>query len=121
MPQIRPLLFIGLTVAAFALCLPACGPKANVQPSGPVTITYWEKWTGFEGAAIKTVVDGYNQSQTHVHVNLVIVSQIEKKLLVATAGGDPPDLSGLYSRNVQVYAQMDALQSLDSGLTEHHI
>ncbi len=93
----------------------ACHP--NPSPSdGPVTIQYWEKWTGFEGEAIRAVVERYNARQKRVHVKLLITSEIEKKLLVATAGGDPPDISGLYSRNVAVYAERGALTSLDEML-----
>jgi ABC-type glycerol-3-phosphate transport system substrate-binding protein len=92
-----------------------------VSPSGPVTITYWEKWNGFEGEAIRKVVEDFNHRQDRIRVALVTVSEIEYKLLVATAGGDPPDISGLYSRNVQVYADKGALLPLDEGMAEHRV
>jgi multiple sugar transport system substrate-binding protein len=107
---------------AAGLLMRVCVPDAPpVRARGPVTIVYWEKWTNFEGDAVKKVVDGFNRSQDRIHVRLVTVSSIEKKLLVATAGGDPPDISGLYSRNVQVYADKGALQSLDGGMARYHI
>jgi ABC-type glycerol-3-phosphate transport system substrate-binding protein len=89
--------------------------------SGPVTLTYWEKWNGFEGDAVRRVVEDYNNSQNRIFVKLVTVSSIEKKLLVATAGGDPPDISGLYSRNVQVYAEKGALTPLDGWFGKYAI
>lgn len=112
----RAALFLPLMAAL----LPAAGCKDGKKASsGPVTITYWEKWTGFEGEAIRAVVDAFNARQAGVHVRLMTVSEIQKKLLVATAGGDPPDLSGLYSRNVQVYADRGALAPLDEGIAQH--
>lgn len=91
------------------------------EKSGPVTITYWEKWTGFEGDAIRAVVDAFNASQNDVHVRLMTVSEIQKKLLVAIAGGDPPDISGLYSRNVYTYADRGALSPLENYFQEYRI
>jgi len=99
----------------------SCGPALTGSAPGPVTLTYWEKWNGFEGAAVQAMVDRYNQKQSKVFVKVVTVSEIEKKLLVATAGGDPPDLSGLYSRNVAVYAERGALENLDRGLADRGV
>lgn len=122
-PRWGPALLALLLLAVGALtrlCLPEKSSPPATAP-GPVTITYWEKWTGFEGDAIQKVVEDYNKSQNRIFVELVTVSSIEKKLLVATAGGDPPDLSGLYSRNVQVYAEKGALEPLDEGMMAHGI
>ncbi|HVZ79864.1 MAG TPA: ABC transporter substrate-binding protein [bacterium] len=112
----------GWALAAL-LALPiACAPGNPKAPaSGPVTITYWEKWNGFEGDAIQAVVDSFNTKQDRIHVDLMTVSEIEKKLLIAAAGGDPPDISGLYSRNVQVYAEKGALEPLDGDMAGHGI
>ncbi len=86
-----------------------------------MTITYWEKWTGFEGEAVRALVDRYNARQSRVFVKMLTTSEIEKKLLVAIAGGDPPDVSGLYSRNVAVYAEKGALSPLDEALLERGV
>src|ERR1051325_10052943 len=75
---------------------------------GPVHITYWEKWTGFEGDAMRAVVDAYNASQKRIHVDLLTVSGIENKTLMAIAGDDPPDVAGLYGPNVAQYADDNA-------------
>jgi ABC-type glycerol-3-phosphate transport system substrate-binding protein len=98
--------------------LPACRPSTVPSGDGPVTINYWEKWTGFEGEAVQAVADAFNRRQDKVFVKVLTVSEIEKKLLVSIAGGDPPDLSGLYSRNVPVYAALGALAPLDDMMKE---
>lgn len=85
-------------------------------PDGRVHIAYWEKWTGFEGEAMRAVVDAYNASQSRVFVDLLTVSQVDQKMLLAAAGGNPPDVAGLWSNNTHVYADMNAILPLDDYL-----
>lgn len=82
------------------------------QP-GPVHITYWEKWTGFEADAMRDVVNYFNRSQNKIYVELLMVSGIENKTLMAAAGGNPPDVAGLYGPNVAQYADDHAVIPLD--------
>lgn len=83
------------------------------RQTGPVQVTYWEKWTGFEGDAMRATVDAFNRSQHRVHVNLLTISGIEDKTLLAVAGGNPPDVAGLYGPNVAQYADDRAIIPLD--------
>ncbi len=94
-------------------------------PSTPVTtkdgktvVSYWEKWSGFEGDAIRHAVDAFNRKHDSVHVDLVLQGDIVEKVRIATAGGDPPDLAGLYSFDVPVFASQNALMPLDDMLEE---
>src|SRR5436190_23553304 len=92
---------------------------ASPQPAdNRVHITYWEKWTGFEGDAIRAVVDEFNRSQDHIKVELLTISAIQNKLLLATAGGAPPDVSGIWSYLVPQYADAHALTRLDDYCRE---
>src|SRR5262245_58286596 len=70
-------------------------PPAN----GRVHIQYWEKWTSFEGDAMRDVVNAFNRSQNRVFVHMLTISQVDQKMLLATAGGNPPDVAGLWSYN----------------------
>ena len=88
---------------------------------GPVEITYWEKWTSFEGDAIRAVVDEFNRTQSHIHVNLLTISNIENKTLLAVAGGNPPDVAGLYGPNVAQYAEARAIEPLDDYCAKNGI
>jgi ABC-type sugar transport system permease subunit/ABC-type glycerol-3-phosphate transport system substrate-binding protein len=80
---------------------------------GRVHVVYWEKWTGFEKDAIRSVVDDFNRSQDRIFVDLVSVSVIRQKTLLATAGGNPPDLAGLPNDSVVEFAEKNALTPLD--------
>jgi ABC-type glycerol-3-phosphate transport system substrate-binding protein len=77
-------------------------------------ITYWEKWSGFEGQAIQDAVDHFNKTNKKgIYVELVVQGDIQEKIKIATAGGDPPDIAGLYNVDVPVFASQNALLPLD--------
>jgi multiple sugar transport system substrate-binding protein len=108
----------GFALPIMALCIVAAVAYSEAitrrpQPRGPVHITYWEKWTEFEGDAMRDVVNAFNASQNRVHVDLLTVSSIEQKTLLAIAGGNPPDVAGLYGPNVAQYADDNAIIPLD--------
>jgi len=94
--------------------LAACGCRPTTPPAGPVHVTYWEKWTGFEGEAMRATVKAFNASQDRIQVQLLTTSQVDRKMLMATAGGIPPDVAGLWSTNVIPYADKNALLPLDA-------
>jgi len=109
--------------------LTGCGkPQDN---TGPRYIRYWEKWTGFEGEAASAMVDAFNEKEREkaaqnpgyrpIEVSHVTTSKIEEKLLVAIAGGDPPDVAGLYSFMLCSYAQKGALTDLTDLLAGEDI
>ncbi|MBC8039713.1 MAG: extracellular solute-binding protein, partial [Opitutaceae bacterium] len=101
-----------LTCALLVLCASGCRPAAQ-QPKPRIQLSYWEKWTGFEAAAMQATVDAFNASQDRIQVNFVSTTQVDRKLLVATAGGDPPDLAGIWLATVASFADRDALMPLD--------
>ena len=110
---LTPGLLARLLVAALALALLlGCGQRED-NGAGPVVINYWEKWEGFEKEAMQEIVDAYNASQDKVFVNYLSTSQIDQKLLLATAGGNPPDVAGLWTWRLYTYAEMGALEPLD--------
>ncbi|MES1178603.1 MAG: ABC transporter substrate-binding protein [Myxococcales bacterium] len=106
--------------------LAGCSVTANKQ--APRHITYWEKWTGFEGEAMDAVIDDFNAKEVAkakadsnyapIEVEKVTISDVEQKLLIAIAGGNPPDLAGNYSFYVAAYADNGALTDLSPMLKE---
>lgn len=107
-----------LAFPAFCLVLAAvltgCGGLPDDRTDdGRVIVSYWEKWTGFEGDAMQAVVDDFNASQDKIFVQRLPVSTIDRKMMMATAGGNPPDIAGLWSWAVPMYAQKNALTPLD--------
>jgi ABC-type glycerol-3-phosphate transport system substrate-binding protein len=99
-------LVLGTFFASEALTRP---PKLDDK----IHVTYWEKWTNFEFDAMKHVVDEFNKSQNRIQVDILSVSQIENKTLMAISGRIPPDLAGLYGQNLTQYVDNNAVLPLD--------
>jgi ABC-type glycerol-3-phosphate transport system substrate-binding protein len=115
---LRSLAVVG-TVAALGGVFVYSEMLAHQQPPpGPVHVTYWEKWTGFEFDAMKAVVDDFNASQNKIFVDILSTSNIQAKTLLATSAGVPPDIAGLASGDVAQYADDHAATLLDDYVKE---
>jgi ABC-type glycerol-3-phosphate transport system substrate-binding protein len=111
-----------LALACCALALVACSDSQSQSSKGVRHLVYWEKWTDFEGEAMARVVEGFNAkeraraksepSYRPIEVEVVTISSIEQKLLIASAGGNPPDVAGIYSFMTSSYADKGALTDL---------
>ncbi|MCB2156840.1 ABC transporter substrate-binding protein [bacterium] len=111
-------LLAGLVLVAAMTGLTSCvREKPDRTEDGRVIVEYWEKWEDFEKDAMRAVVDKYNASQDKVFVKFLSTGQIEQKLLLATSGGNPPDVAGFWAWRLYTYADMGALEPLD-GLIE---
>jgi multiple sugar transport system substrate-binding protein len=92
---------------------------------GRITVIYWEKWTGAEGREMRKVVDAFNRSQNHVFVHYLSISGVDTKTLLSTAGGDPPDVAGIWQEQIPQFADAGALTNLtdfaaNSGLVPNY-
>jgi ABC-type glycerol-3-phosphate transport system substrate-binding protein len=111
-------------LAAGLVALIGSERAANRQASSSrIVVTYWEKWTGDEMQAMRRVVDAFNSSQNRIEVRYLSISGIAEKTLLATSGGNPPDVAGLWSDQVVQFADAGALTPLDdlaakSGLSK---
>src|SRR3954468_11215466 len=85
-------------IALWILLLPALVWlfRADAAPAdGKVHIRYWEKWTGFEEEAMRKTVNAFNAKPgNRIFVEYLPVSQVNQKMLLATAGGGPPGGGG---------------------------
>lgn len=107
----------------FAVGCALAGLAPQLQAGQPVVIRYWEKWTGFEADAMREIVDDFNSSQSRIFVEYSSVSQIDRRLTLAIAGGVPPDVAGIWAYNIPVYSENNALMPLtsmakDAGIRE---
>lgn len=102
---------LGLVVAAGLLASERL--TAAPPPDGRIHVAYWEKWTDFEFDSMKRVVDAFNASQNRIQVDILSVSNIEDKTLMAISGNIPPDVAGLYGAFVAQYVDANAIQPLD--------
>lgn len=108
-----------LILPVAALLASGCGaPPSDLTDDGRIRVAYWEKWTGFELEAMEAVVNDFNTTQSRIKVELLSVSDIANKLMLATSGGNPPDLAGLWAHHVPVYAEKNALLPLDRRLAD---
>ncbi len=110
-----------------ALTVFACnflGCAGSGAHTDTVKVTYWEKWTGFEGDAMQAVVDLFNSRKIKnkeskvIQVEMITTSQLDRRLLTAAAGGNPPDVAGVWTWLVTVYAEKGAILPIDDYLKE---
>ncbi|MGV3614135.1 MAG: ABC transporter substrate-binding protein [Fimbriimonas sp.] len=112
-PALLAVVGVGAVASEYLTRPPAQGER--------VRITYWEKWTGFEFDAMKAVVDEFNRTQDKIHVDILSVSNIQDKTLMAISGNIPPDVAGLYGANVAQYADGNAVVTLDELAAQNGI
>lgn len=114
-------LFLVLPAGGLLLCGPRGGGRA---PAGRAVVTYWEKWTLAEQRDVEALVDEFNRTvgtQKNIWVEYNPVANVDQRMLIATAGGDPPDLAGLYDYILPQYADQDALTPLDELVREYGV
>jgi ABC-type glycerol-3-phosphate transport system substrate-binding protein len=90
-----------------------------------VTVIYWEKWTGSEGMEMRKVIDAFNRSQDRIFVKYLSISGVDSKTRLATAGGTPPDVAGIWQDQVAQFYDANALTDLtamavEAGLTREY-
>ncbi|MFT5423909.1 MAG: multiple sugar transport system substrate-binding protein [Phycisphaerales bacterium] len=109
--------------AGLGYILDPFGSRRREIPKGRTVVRYWEKWTGQEGLAVRKIVDAFNASQSDVWVDYLTIAQIDMKAMLAIAGGDPPDVLGLWSYTLPAFIESGAFLPLDelaraSGIRE---
>ncbi len=114
-------LVLGLPV----LLLLVFGPRGRTEiPAGRTVVVYWEKWTLAEGVAIQRIVNRFNETvgaERGIWVDYTALGDVDKRMLIATAGGDPPDVAGISDRFFPQYAAQSALTPLDALVREFDI
>ncbi|MBC2607103.1 extracellular solute-binding protein [Pelagicoccus albus] len=113
----RKLLALGL-VAASTLLLSACSRiQKDRTEDGRTIVTLWTSWAGTERAGIDAVVEDFNASQKEIFVRALNITDPQTKIMLATAGGNPPDIAIMNNQFIAAYAENNALTPLD-GLCE---
>lgn len=109
---------ITMGAAGYALL----GPRGYEDAGrGRIVLNYWEKWTQHEGDAMRTIVEEFNRSQNRIYVRYLVTAGIDQKTLISIAGGDPPDVVGLWNYNVPLYAETNAILPLDEFDSRHNV
>ena len=114
-------LLLGVPAAALLVF----GPQGTYDvPPGRTVIRYWEKWSGVEGLVMQRIVDRFNKTvgaEEDIWVEYCAISNVDERTLIATAGGDPPDVAGLFDHVVPQFADQGALLELDDLVHEFGI
>jgi multiple sugar transport system substrate-binding protein len=112
---IKRTIMLGMAVLA-VLFLSLGGAKPPVVPPGFTVVEYWEKWVGNEAAQMKVIVDDFNNTvgrEKHIYVRYLPMSGVDQKALIAIAAGVPPDIAGIWDKQLPQFASLGALEKLD--------
>ncbi|HEX2142831.1 MAG TPA: extracellular solute-binding protein, partial [Candidatus Limnocylindria bacterium] len=115
---------LALPIAA-ALVLAACtadgspgatngaGDGASGEPSGSITVVH--AWAGAEGEAFQAVVDGFNEDNPGVTVELrqVPFDDLNSQMIQQFSAGTPPDVVSTLPGLIHSLAAQDLLMPLD--------
>lgn len=96
-----------------ALALLVAFATESAAATSKVHVAYWEKWRGAEEDAMRAVIDTFNASQDRIVVDYLPTSQLDRKAILAIAGGDPPDMIGLFPPFLTSFIEAEALMPLD--------
>jgi multiple sugar transport system substrate-binding protein len=115
-----------MVVGAASVLIFGPHPEPALPPGheGDLVLHYWEKWTGAEEQAMQQIVDDFNNTvgrDKHIYVEMMSMSDIDQKTLVATAGGVPPDIAGLWDPMVVQLGSLGALEPLEDLARAHGI
>ncbi len=86
---------VGVVLAGLTVMIAAAfrGPSNSV-PQGRAEVVFWHFWGGADRAVVDDVVRRFNESQEAYWVRAIAVpgNNLDAKLFLTIAGGDPPDL-----------------------------
>jgi len=111
----------GLCIAAAVMVGAAIEGSSVVTrkpEAGRVTVIYWEKWTGDEATEMRKVVNAFNTSQDKIFVQYLSISGVDTKTMLATAGGNPPDVAGIWLDQLCEFSDAKALTDLSQMARE---
>ncbi len=70
---------------------------------------------------MQVTVDDFNASQSRIWVELIPTTAVDRKTLVATSGGVPPDIAGLWDVQLVSFLEMGVITPLDALMREYSI
>ncbi len=83
-----------IVASCAAILLPQFQTKSNSAPPNRSEVVFWHFWGGEDRDVVDRVVERFNQSQSEYWVRAVAVpgNNLDAKLFLSVAGGNPPDL-----------------------------
>ena len=93
------------------------------QNAGRSEVVFWHFWGGADRDVVDDVVQRFNESQEEYFVRAIAMpgNNLQAKLFLAIAGGDPPDLVNQDDPIVGDWGWRNAIQSIDSICTDQEV
>lgn len=103
-------------IVLLCLVLTGCSRRAVAPTDTRQEVVFWHFWGGRDLAVVEDVIRRFNASQTQYRVRGVAMpgANLDLKLFLAIAGGDPPDVINHDDPVVADWAHRGALTPLDS-------
>ena len=101
-------------LAVLAFALPGCNRRED--PNAPVQLRFWYAWSGYEGKFLQSLVDEFNATHPHIHVQGSFYN-IGDKLLASIAGGSPPDIVTVWEFMLTTMGESGAFVPLEDYVT----
>lgn len=100
-------------LVALAYLAGSCAQQSDGPDEDRVIISIWTRWSGFEKDVLDEIIKDFEQEQAGIKVQMFTMGT-PQKIMLATAGGNPPDLAILSGPYIASYAENNALTPLDT-------
>ena len=100
-----------------------CTPAALAGAASPVTINFWESMPRANGQTLQALTDTFNNSQTKVHVNLVVQTSYNdtwQKYQAGLSNGQLPDVVQLQDVDTQGAIDTRSIQPAQNCIDGFH-
>ncbi|MBO3748505.1 ABC transporter substrate-binding protein [Streptosporangiaceae bacterium NEAU-GS5] len=104
-----------VALAAVILPLTACGSGGGEASGGPVTLTFWNGYTGPDRPALEALVKKFNDTHPTIKIQMNIMTWdvLFQKLLPAYTSGTGPDMVAFDDVQIGRYAGKGVLRPVD--------
>lgn len=115
---------LAVLAVAGMLVLAGCAGRGQQSEesnaSGPVTLKFWNGFTGPDRPAVEELVKRFNESQDQAKIQMEIMpwDVFFDKLLPSLSSGTGPDIAGMDTAQVPQYAVKKALKPVDDYYTQ---
>lgn len=115
-------------LCTFCVCffLVGCNGKdlsLDLHQPQPAEVVFWHFWGGEDRAVVEKIVGNFNDSQNRYFVRAIAMpgNNLQAKLFLAVAGGDPPDIVNQDDPVLADWAKRGVIQPLNDVATANDV